>query len=40
MSSVGRPRYNPVSISREIKGQAIYPAADDAASVAPLLVGY
>lgn len=33
-SSVGRPRHNPVSIFREIKGPAIDPVADDAASLA------
>jgi FdhE protein len=32
MSSVGRPRHNPVSIFREIKGPAI--DADDAARLA------
>lgn len=34
MSSVGRPRHNPVSIFREIKGPAIDSVADDAASLA------
>ena len=40
MSSGRRPRHNPVSIFREIKDPAIDPVADDAASVAPFLVGY